>query len=289
MSDSHVFSNGTYTARVSALGAELCSLCDRTGREIMWTGGAWPRHSPVLFPIVGRLRDNHALIDGLDYTLTQHGFARDRLFRWVERSETGCTLMLEDDPTSRTLFPSAFRLILRYTLDEQGLHVHYTLANPDSRSLLHASLGAHPAFIWPLTPDTAKDSYVLDFDAPEPGSLALLQEGLIAEGERPNPMDGSRLALNDDLFEQDALIFMHPVSRQVKFHAPEGEALLFSWHGFEQLGIWMKPGSDFLCLEPWMGYASPVDFDGPFEQKPGLLHLPPGGSWEAGWSIRVEE
>lgn len=289
MSGSHVFSNGLYTACVTALGAELCSLRDDSGREIMWTGNSWPRHSPVLFPIIGRLRDNHALIDGLDYTLTQHGFARDRVFRWVERSETGCTLALEDDPTSRALFPFAFRLTLRYALDEHGLHVHYTLGNPDSRSVLHASLGAHPAFTWPLVPGVAKAEYALDFETPEPAPLALLDEGLIAEGMRENPMQGSRLALNDSLFEQDALIFMHPVSRKLRFHAGIGEALVFSWHGFEQLGVWMKPGSDFICLEPWMGYASPVDFDGPFEQKPGLVHLSPGETWEAGWSIRMEK
>ncbi len=287
MSDSHVFSNGRYTARVAAHGAELCSLCDETGRDLIWNGGAWPRHSPVLFPIVGRLRDNHALIDGLDYTLTQHGFARDRVFRWVERSESGCILVLEDDPTSRALFPFAFRLALHYRLDEDGLHLHYTLGNPDSLSVLHASLGAHPAFIWPLVPGRPKAGHVVEFEAPEPGNLALLEEGLIVDGDRPSPVEGRILALEDSLFEQDALIFMHPASRSLRFHAQGGEALVFSWHGFEQLGIWMKPGSDFICFEPWMGYASPASFDGPFEEKPGLLHLAPGECWEAGWSVRL--
>lgn len=287
MSDSHVFSNGRFKARVAAHGAELCSLCDETGRELIWSGGAWPRHSPVLFPIVGRLRDNHALIDGLDYTLTQHGFARDRVFRWVERHETGCTLVLEDDPTSRAIFPFAFRLTLRYALDDDGLHLDYTLGNPDSRSLLHASLGAHPAFIWPLVPGTEKTDHVLEFEAPEAEPLAVLEEGLIAPGERTNPVEGRILRLDDSLFERDALIFLHPVSRKLRFHARTGEALVFSWHGFEQLGIWMKPGSDFLCLEPWMGYSSPSDFDGAFEEKPGLLHLQPGESWSAGWSVRL--
>ncbi|WP_369345777.1 aldose epimerase family protein [Asaia prunellae] len=177
-SESHVFSNGQYTARVAALGAELCSLCDHTGRELVWNGGAWPRHSPVLFPIIGRLRDNHALIDGLDYTLTQHGFARDRLFRWVERSETGCELVLEDDPTSRALFPFAFSLKLSYSLNDKGLHVRYSLTNPDKTGILHASLGAHPAFVWPLQSGIRKTDYVIDFEVPEPGSLAVLSEGL---------------------------------------------------------------------------------------------------------------
>ncbi|NVN03587.1 MULTISPECIES: aldose 1-epimerase family protein [Asaia] len=286
-SESHSFSNGRYTARVAALGAELCSLCDETGRELIWSGSAWPRHSPVLFPIVGRLLDNHALIDGLDYTLTQHGFARDRVFRWIERTPTGCVLVLEDDPISRALFPFAFRLTLSYSLDDEGLQLRYDLANPDSLSVLHASLGAHPAFVWPFQPDTQKTDYVIDFEAPEPESLAVLYEGLIAEGERPSPVSGTRIRLDDNLFENDALIFMNPASRSLRFHADKGEALVFSWHGFEQLGLWMKPGSDFLCVEPWQGYASPVDFDGPFEQKPGLLHLQPGAQWCAGWSVRL--
>lgn len=283
-SESHTFGNEGYTARVTALGAELCSLRDRTGRELIWTGGAWPRHSPVLFPIIGRVHDNHALIDGLDYTLTQHGFARDRVFRWAERSETGCTLVLEDDPTSRALFPFAFRLTLRYALDETGLHVSYDLTNPDTRGTLHASLGAHPAFVWPFVPDTAKTDYILRFEKEEHAPLARLEAGLIVDWSRPNPVKGRELALNDGLFEEDALIFMHPQSRKLLFGADRGDGLAFAWHGFEQLGVWMKPGSDFLCLEPWQGYASPAAFTGPFEEKPGLLHLAPGTSWQAGWS-----
>lgn len=123
--DSHSFGNAHYTARVTAQGAELCSLRDTSGRELMWTGSAWPRHSPVLFPNIGRMRDNRAQIDGLDYTLTQHGFARDRKFRWAERMATGCTLVLEDDPTSRALFPYAFSLTLSYAVDETGIHLTY--------------------------------------------------------------------------------------------------------------------------------------------------------------------
>lgn len=287
-SESHIFSNGRYTACVAALGAELCSLRDETGRELMWTGSTWPRHSPVLFPIIGRLRDNHAVIDGLDYTLTQHGFARDRVFRWIERGASSCALVLEDDPTSRALFPSAFRLQLNYALDDEGLHVHYTLRNPDTRDVLHASLGAHPAFIWPLSSDTSKTDYVLEFESAEPGPLSVLDGGLIVGNDRPSPVKGNVLRLDEVLFEKDALIFLHPVSRSIRFRDEQHAGLVFSWHGFEQLGLWMKPGSDFLCIEPWQGYASPVDFEGSFEEKPGLLHLKPCESWRAGWSVRLE-
>lgn len=286
--ESHVFSAGRYRACVAALGAELCSLCDETGRNLIWTGSAWPRHSPVLFPIIGRLRDNHTLIDGLDYTLTQHGFARDSVFRWLDRSDAGCSLLLEDDPTSRSIFPFAFRLVLTYLLDDLGLHLTYSLTNPDDRNILHASLGAHPAFIWPLVASVPKDHYFLQFENPETGALAAIEEGLIVEGGRPNPVEGTILSLKDALFANDALVFLNPASRSVVLTTGRDEMLLFSWWGFGQFGVWMKPGTDFLCLEPWQGYASPVGFSGPFEEKPGLLHLMPGSSWEAGWSARLD-
>ncbi|WP_367160754.1 aldose 1-epimerase family protein [Kozakia baliensis] len=285
--DSHSFGNQFYTAIVTAQGAELCSLRDKTGQELMWTGKAWPRHSPVLFPNVGRIRDNRVEIDGLAYTLTQHGFARDRKFKWIERSATGCSLILEDDPTSRANFPYAFALTLTYTIDNEGLHLTYGLHNPDDRRVLHASVGAHPAFVWPLREGIAKTDHVLEFSQPEPAPIRRLHEGLMKTERFPSPVEGKILPLREELFEADALIFESPVSRAVTFRAKDGPALRFTWSGFSQLGVWMKPGSDFLCIEPWAGYASPEDFEGPFEQKPGLIHLQPGGRWTAGWSVQL--
>src|ERR1700733_14450459 len=93
MMDRHILSNSYLSAAVKSDGAELCSLRDAEGTELLWQGHpVWPRHAPVLFPIVGRLKDDTLLHHGISYRLTQHGFARDRRFAWLNRTATSCRL-----------------------------------------------------------------------------------------------------------------------------------------------------------------------------------------------------
>ena len=121
-------------ATVKAQGAELCSLRDAAGLEFVWQAGpVWPRHAPLLFPIVGRLANDELRHRGKTYRMTQHGFARDSRFVWAERGENSCVLVLEDSETTRALYPFAFRLVVAYTLDKAGLDVTLTSSTPASR------------------------------------------------------------------------------------------------------------------------------------------------------------
>ena len=285
----HVFSSGRITARVAGQGAELQSLADGAGQERLWSGlPAWPRRSPVLFPIVGRLPDDTAWIDGRPYHITQHGFARDRAFTWQERRADGCTLVLTDDADTRTIFPFRFVLTLDYQAEGDTLHVRYRLHNPDPTQVLPASLGAHPAFVWPQRPGTAKQDHVLTFERPEPAPIRRIAGGLLQPTSFPTPIVGRTLALSDDLFIDDAIIMDAPASRSVSFHAPDGTGVTLAWEGFRELGLWTKPGADFLCIEPWHGFSTPQGFLGEFTNKPGLLHIGPGEEWYGSWSVTVD-
>jgi galactose mutarotase-like enzyme len=256
--------------------------------DYLWpAGAAWPRHAPVLFPIVGRLKDDTLRHDGQSYRLTQHGFARDRRFEWVERTGTGCVLALRDDAQTRAMYPFPFRFEVAYTMTDATLAIRYTVTNT-GESVLPASMGAHPAFRWPLAPGVAKAEYALTFDAAETGTLPALAGGLLSGVERASPIAGRHLALTEALFADDALILTHPASRSVRFAAASGPALTVAWDGFPQLGIWSKPGADFLCIEPWCGMASPADFTGDFAQKPWLMLIPPGEQRRATYRITVE-
>ncbi|MBS0993931.1 aldose 1-epimerase family protein [Gluconobacter cerinus] len=286
MSDTrHSFGKNGLTATVSAHGAELTSLRTTSGQDLLWNAGpAWKRHSPVLFPIVGKPPENTTL-NGQPVTLTQHGFARDMTFRWLERTETGCVLELEDTPETWQLFPAAFRLHLIYRMEETGLHVGYVLTNPSEDATLHASLGVHPAFMWPLNPETGRENHRLTFDTNEADHIRRISpDGLLPEAV-PSPIHDRLLPLQDSLFEADAIIMLDARSKAVDFTGPDGSGLRVRWDGFKDLGIWTKPGAGFLCIEPWYGYATPVGFTGDFSEKPGLLHLQPGESWEAFWSV----
>lgn len=285
--DQHQLDNGRLSAVIKADGAELCSLRGAGGTELLWQAGSvWPRHAPVLFPIVGRLKDDRLLHDGTSYPLTQHGFARDRRFTWEEHGPLRCRLSLTDDSETRARYPFAFQLDIDYALEENSLTVKYLLSNPGDAEL-PASLGAHPAFRWPLADGIPKDAHELEFDADEPAPVSRLANGLLGEDDLPTPIEGRRLRLNDALFAEDALILKHPASRSVRYTAPGAPVIEVSWTGFEQLGLWSKGHGDFLCIEPWHGFASPVGFDGDFSEKPSLLHIPPGETRELGYRVTI--
>jgi galactose mutarotase-like enzyme len=276
MMDRHALSNGYLSAIVKSDGAELCSLCDAQGTELLWQADPiWPRHAPVLFPIVGRLKDDRLRHGGKDYRMTQHGFARDKRFAWLSRSSTSCRLVLHDDAETRALYPFAFRFEVSFTLDDDALVNTFTVTN-SGRETLPASVGAHPAFVWPLTTELDKSSHVLEFEEDEAAPIRQLAGGLLMPDPRPTPIQGNHLSLDPSLFEADALILDQPASSSVRYTAPGAEAIEVSWDGFRELGIWNREGGDFLCIEPWFGTASPADWDGDFIDKPGLMLIPPG-------------
>lgn len=275
MMDRHELSNGTLSATIKADGAELCSLRDAAGEEMLWQAGSvWPRHAPVLFPIVGRLKDDTLVHQGRAYRLGQHGFARDRRFAWLNRSATACRLVLHEDAETRSMYPFAFRLEIAFTLDDDALEQSFTVANP-GREVLPASLGAHPGFAWPLGEGIDKSAHVLEFAETEFAPVRRLFNGLLAEAH-PTPIVGRTLDLDPALFDADALILPEPESSSLRYSAPGAPAIEIAWDGFRELGVWSRQGGDFLCIEPWFGTASPVGFAGEFCDKPGLMLIPPG-------------
>ena len=240
----------------------------------------------MLFPIVGRLRDDTLLHQGASYRMTQHGFARDRRFEWIQRTPAGCRLALVDDAATQAMYPFPFRFELAYAAAGATLTVTYTITNTGAE-VLPASMGAHPAFCWPLQPGRPKTDYALTFAEPEPASLRGVVGGLLTPPDRPSPIRGRHLPLTEDLFANDALILDAPASRSVRFAAADGPAVTVAWDGFQQLGIWMRPGGDFICIEPWHGMASPPDFDDDFTAKPWLMLIPPGESRTATYRVTL--
>ncbi|HET7887634.1 MAG TPA: aldose 1-epimerase family protein [Bradyrhizobium sp.] len=284
----HTLASGRISAIIKADGAELCSLKNAAGHELLWQAGpAWPRHSPILFPIVGRLKNDELRHRGKAYPMTQHGFARDMPFAWRERTKTSCTLELTDDAASRQRFPFAFRLAIRYAVNDADLDVRFEISNTGDETL-PASLGGHPAFNWPLLPELPKEAYAIHFSNDEPAPIRRLKGGLLREKPEPTPIEGKFLALSERLFADDALILDRPASSSIRYAADRGPSIGLHWQGFQQLGIWSKPdGAPFLCLEPWRGFASPLDFDGEFSDKPGIMKTEPGETEILSYRISV--
>ncbi len=283
----HTLRSGDWEATVATRGAELQTLSAK-GQHLLWDAGPlWPRHAPLLFPVVGALKGDHLRHQGAILPMPKHGFARESEFSLVAASRTTCTLVLGDSPGTRAVYPWPFRLQVGYALTDRGLRMDLELRNPGTEPL-PASLGLHPAFRWPLLTGKAKAGHRLWFEQDEPGPLRRLEEaGLLRPERLPTPIQGQVLPLNETLFAQDALIFLEPRSRGVRFEADGGPSLRLQWEGFPHLGIWTKPDRrpGFLCLEPWEGYASPVDWDGEFAEKPGGFQIPPDAT--RSWSLTV--
>jgi galactose mutarotase-like enzyme len=268
-------------------GAELISLQNQQGMELLWQAEPiWPRHSPILFPIVGRLKNDALKHRGKAYPMTQHGFARDRRFEWTERGPASCTLVLVDDAQTRARYPFAFRLAVTYAVEEAYLDVTFAVTNSGDE-MLPASIGAHPAFNWPLLPGLDKEAYRLTFSSEERAPIRRLKDGLLRPQPEPTPIQGKTLALAEQLFEDDAIILDHPASISVRYAADSGPSIEVSWQGFRELGVWSKTGAPFLCIEPWHGFASPSDFDGEFAGKPGLMQIAPAATRVLKYRISV--
>ena len=287
--DRHTIRGKGITATVLAHGAELCSLKTAEGLELLWQAGPeWRRHAPLLFPIVGKLKGDQLRHGGKSYPMTQHGFARDSRFEWVERGEDFCRLTLTDNAETRSHYPFAFRFTVTYALHEAGLDVELEIENP-GEEMLPASVGGHPAFNWPLLPGMAKESYHLRFSDEETSPIRRLQDGLLRAEQIASPIASKSLALSERLFDDDAIILVPVASTSLRYGADRGPSLQISWRNFRELGIWSKPGdAPFLCIEPWHGFASPVDFDGEFSGKPGLMQIKPGGKRTLGYRIGVQ-
>ena len=268
---SHTLHSAALTVVIDSAGAEMHSLKTNKGEELLWQADAnvWGRHAPHLFPIVGRLNDDEVRHEGVNYPMSQHGFARDMDFSFESASDTACTLLLTDNEETRKHFPFSFEFRVHYELQGNTLRIGYDVKNTGDKPLPF-SVGAHPAFNWPITPAADRDSHSIEFEYEETADIRQLDAGLVKPEAIATPVEGSTLKLRDELFNDDALVFDKHKSRQVTLKAEGAPAITVHFDDFPHLGIWTKPGANFICIEPWQGHASATDFTGEFADKPGV-------------------
>jgi len=269
------------TARINPVGAELWSLTDANGGEYMTDADPafWTGHAPVLFPIVGMVRDGGYRLDGREYAIPKHSVARGALFEVVAQSAASATLRLTDSPATRAAYPFAFRLDLAFAIEGMTLVMTAAVTNPGAMPMPF-SFGFHPAFAWPLPGGAAKGAHRLVFEHDEPAPVRRIDpaSGLVLADPLPTPVVGRELFPKSALFEPDALIWDRLSSRAASFGAEGGAWLELAWPDCPMLGVWQKPGAAYLCIEPWAGIADPVGFEGDFRGKPAIMELPPGES-----------
>ena len=197
-------SNSQISVAIKTLGAELCSIKNKLNREFMWEGNPnfWGKHSPVLFPIVGTLKNNTFYHNDTKYTLTRHGFARDMEFELIEKTEDSATFSIQSNSATLLNYPFEFELQIQYTLINTTVEIDYKVVNKDN-SEIPFSIGAHPAFALP----SSFEDYNLDFEKVEPLEYTLLENDLVSQQTEKILTDSNKVPLTYELFKRDALIF----------------------------------------------------------------------------------
>jgi galactose mutarotase-like enzyme len=280
--------NDSLTAVIASKGAELQQLTNHsTGINYLWSGDAayWGKHSPVLFPIVGGLKGDIYFYNGQQYNLPRHGFARDRDFSTQQLSNTEVVFTLNDDDSTRAVYPFAFTLKIRYRLNQNWLACTYEVYNPGN-DVLPFSVGAHPAFAVPLTAGLQYSDYYLEFNKTENLQRWKLLNGLIATTAEPLPAENNKLLLDASLFYEDAIVLKGLQSSCITLASTKNrQGLSFYFNGFPYFGIWAAKDAPFICLEPWCGIADGVNHNQQLLDKEGINLLAPGEHFERTWSV----
>jgi galactose mutarotase-like enzyme len=243
------------------------------GREFLWQADPahWPKHSPVLFPIVGKVKENDYSHSGKTYNLPRHGFAREMDFSLIEQSESKAVFQLCSSAESKTVYPFDFDFQICYHLIQNELHTSYTVKNIGKETLYY-NVGAHPAFALPLD----FTNYNLVFPGDRILTAFELDQELISNSTHQIHLENNSLPLSYSLFEKDALVFKQLESKLVTLLENDKPLLQVSFADFPNLGIWTKPQAPFICIEPWLGFADTVNASGVLQEKEGVQHLTAG-------------
>ena len=261
-------------------GAELTSI-QHNGKEMLFDGKTfWNRQSPVLFPIVGQIKDSKAEIEGQIYKMSQHGFARDMEFNQIE--ENHYVLTYNEETLKK--YPYKFELNVIYEVIEDTLTVTYKGKNIDNKTI-YFGLGGHPAF----NCDYSKGEYEIEFSEKEDEIEFLkLKNGLIDTEKAQNILQDNKICLKEDTFDNDAIIMKNIKSNKVVLqnHETNKKILEFDFTGFPYLALWSKRGAPFVCIEPWQNTADRIDSTQIYKDKENIIELPQDKEFECKYSIK---
>lgn len=285
--------NDQLTVSVSTKGAELQSIKNPAeGIEYLWQGDTafWGRKAPVLFPIVGRLKNDQYSYKGISYPLNQHGFARDSEFHVEEQTATMVRLTTHSTPETKTYYPFDFQLTLTYTLEENTVNVSYLVKNTHESEDLYFSIGGHPGFNVPMTSDTTFEDYYLSFLPRRTRRQIPLKGAYLDLESKTLGQTNTEIALKRALFDNDALIYETKGKNVFSIRSEKtAHSVSLSFEDFPFTGIWSPPKkeSPFVCIEPWFGIADSTDFTGELNEKLGIQHLKWTESFSANYTISL--
>lgn len=272
-------------------GAELTSiLSKKTGLEHLWQAdpAVWNWHAPNLFPTVGESLNKELRVGNQSYPIERHGFARKSEFALLPSTATHAVFSLRSSKKTLVAYPYRFEFQVAYALDGPTLMVNYRVLNEDNQPVYFA-VGGHPAFRVPLLPGEDYADYYVEFEADAALDRHLISgDGYFTGETEAMALDGRKLHLTKDLFNEDALVFKNLKSRSITLRSTKNpHVLTISFPPFPYLGIWAKPAAPFVCIEPWLGCADTEGKPVTIEEKELIQVVAPGETFEAAFSIRI--
>ena len=271
------------TAKINTKGAELISF-SKNDFNYIWKvdENFWNKTSPVLFPIVGSLKNNEYKVNNKSYKLNRHGFARDCEFQLIEQKDSYALFCLKSNETTFKIYPFNFELLINYEIKDNKLIISYKVIN-HSKTNMPFNIGAHPAFKLQYS----TNEYTLEFNALESLITHRLDKGLFIGTTKKLETNNNTLILKESLFEKDALVFKNINSSSVMLKHLDQNYLKINFINFHHLGIWKKLDAPFLCLEPWTGYSDKLNSEGDLFKKESIQILKPNTIFECKVEIEV--
>ena len=293
INDMKTISNKQLTIQVSPHGAELCSIV-ANGKEYLWQADPafWKRHSPVLFPIVGSVWENEYRNEGIPYTLTQHGFARDMEFTLISEKEDEVRCRLVSNEETLHKYPFPFCLEIGYRIQGKKIEVMWEVKNTGDKEM-YFQIGAHPAFYWPEFDASNSERGFFRFDKENGLKYILISEKGCADPSTEYSLEltDGLLPLDTHTFDKDALILENEQVRKVTLYNKEKLAYLSLHFNAPVVGLWSPPAKNapFVCIEPWYGRCDRAHYTGEYKDKDWMQHLQPEEIFQGGYTIEIDE
>ena len=287
--------NDYLSVSIQKKGAELCCFrSKKSGTEFMWNGDPtiWGSYAPVLFPIIGCLKDNEFFFNGKRGTVPKHGFIRNNEELIVTQiNEFAVEFSFKYSERTLENYPFMFEFTVRYQLVGNSLEVHHFIQNHSATDPLYYSVGGHPAFKCPFYENETYEDYYLEFEQEETvDTWEVTKDGLIDTTTKPLLVQQRKLSLYPTIFQNDALILKTLKSRSVQLRSKNHSTYLqVDFEDFNNLGLWAKPNSHFICIEPWLGISDNVLATKEISKKEGILSLAPLSEGRHLFSIRLAE
>ncbi|MBU2940520.1 aldose 1-epimerase family protein [Lacinutrix sp. C3R15] len=288
-------SNELVKIAVKKIGAELCEISSvKNNTQFMWHAdpSIWGSFAPNLFPVIGALKNNTYIFENKTYNMPKHGFIRhNQDVELVKKTKNSVTFKLTYNKELLKIYPFKCSYQISYTLENNFLIVSHEIINLDKKPM-YFSLGGHPAFKCPVYTDEKYTDYSLVFEQQETAETYLLNtaNGLLTDKTEPVFNTPDKIELNYNLFNKDALIFKDLKSRKVTLTSKTKGAIITVTHtNFSHLGVWAKPNANYVCIEPWIGYADVETTNQDITNKEGIIKLAPNSDFKASYSIEIHK